>query len=387
VVQEEYEQYRESLPDFKGKIIVGKLGITNQRNFIQAYFPVGTWLMSFDDDIEGWDNSLSDRFRDHTFDQFIKDAFTDCVADGANIWSVYPVYNPFFRKKREEKTLHATFLMGGFFGLVNRNDRISNNIFEHKEDVVRSIEYFVKDGRVIRYNRIGCKTIMYTKLGGIGGLQSRMDGSKSVCELIAKKYPLMGSIKVRKNGMTEWKIKKVLPYLPSELDITVLPTTPDEFVEIYKLLQTVKISALSARSNRRGFPDKCKSGVFGMTRGRFTGIYGESCYSIKYPKVSAELIRIGRLLCPVPFNSVFVNQNVVCPKHHDSNNIGKSMLISFGEYTGCKIVVEGKEYDAKDTPICFNGAKLEHWNTPDLVGNKYSIVYYYINHPDAYPLN
>jgi hypothetical protein len=52
------------------------------------------------------------------------------------------------------------------------------------------------------------------------------------------------------------------------------------------------------------------------------------------------------------------------------------MLLSFGDYTGCNIVIEGTMYDARHKPIIFNGSEREHWNTDDLSGNKYSLVYY-----------
>jgi hypothetical protein len=52
-------------------------------------------------------------------------------------------------------------------------------------------------------------------------------------------------------------------------------------------------------------------------------------------------------------------------------------LLSFGDYTGANIVIDGILHDAKYNPIVFNGAELEHWNTDDLVGNKYSLVFYF----------
>ena len=78
------------------------------------------------------------------------------------------------------------------------------------------------------------------------------------------------------------------------------------------------------------------------------------------------------------YTSILVNHNTICGKHKDANNIGKSLLISIGQFSGCNIVIENKTYDAKNTPIIFNGSVLEHWNTSDLVGNKYSLVYYKI---------
>jgi DNA (cytosine-5)-methyltransferase 1 len=34
------------------------------------------------------------------------------------------------------------------------------------------------------------------------------------------------------------------------------------------------------------------------------------------------------------------------------------------------------EYDTDCRPVIFNGAELEHWNTKDLQGTKYSLVFY-----------
>jgi len=55
-----------------------------------------------------------------------------------------------------------------------------------------------------------------------------------------------------------------------------------------------------------------------------------------------------------------------------------SCIVSIGDYTGCNLVIENKKYDAKYNPIVFNGSLIEHWNTDDLVGDKYSLIYYNI---------
>jgi hypothetical protein len=67
---------------------------------------------------------------------------------------------------------------------------------------------------------------------------------------------------------------------------------------------------------------------------------------------------------------------VLFRSHKDSKNQGKSLLISFGDYEGCKLMIDGKEYDTNCKPIIFDGSSLEHWNTPLISGNKYSIVFY-----------
>jgi hypothetical protein len=52
------------------------------------------------------------------------------------------------------------------------------------------------------------------------------------------------------------------------------------------------------------------------------------------------------------------------------------MLVSFGDYTGCKIIIDNIEYDANCNPVIFDGSKIEHWNTDDLEGTKYSLVFF-----------
>ena len=80
------------------------------------------------------------------------------------------------------------------------------------------------------------------------------------------------------------------------------------------------------------------------------------------------------------FNAIHINRNVTCPRHLDKKNMGESLLVSFGDYTGSDIVIEGpnktRTLSTKYMPVRFDGTKFWHYNTPDLQGTKYSIVYY-----------
>ena len=156
----------------------------------------------------------------------------------------------------------------------------------------------------------------------------------------------------------------------------VLQEYPAElFADLYNDLESITIKYKNGRSSRMGFP-KHRATVFGLTKQRFTGRTELSADSLKYPEIYNELLRIGNIICPIPFNSIYVNHNVICPLHRDGKNIGKSLIVSFGDYTGCKLVVDGSEIDTDCRPVVFNGSELEHWNTDDLVGNKYSLVFF-----------
>ena len=163
------------------------------------------------------------------------------------------------------------------------------------------------------------------------------------------------------------------------MDITLLQRRDELFFNPLKeLLSKITVRGKSTTSNRRGFPAKHRAITFGITRGRYDGITGLSHYSKIYQLIYEEIMRIGRIMCDgiLDFKSIHLNNNVVCPKHLDSKNVGKSVLVSFGDYTGCNIVICNDVYDAKYCPILFNGSLMEHWNTDDLVGNKYSLVFF-----------
>lgn len=147
------------------------------------------------------------------------------------------------------------------------------------------------------------------------------------------------------------------------------------FSHLYDLLNDIAIPLTSSTSSRRGFP-KHRRLTFGITQGRFNGITGLSRASILYPEIFDEIVKIGDIICPFPFTSVHLNHNVTCPPHKDANNKSVSLIVSFGDYTGGKLVIENKIYDAKYKPILFDGTRLTHWNTDDLQGNKYSLVFF-----------
>ena len=150
------------------------------------------------------------------------------------------------------------------------------------------------------------------------------------------------------------------------------------FEPLYQLLQKITLPSREAKrhNTRHGFP-KHRCLTFGVVKRRFSGIVTDSVSNTKYPIIYNELIHLAKQLNPdFKFNSIHINHNLVCPQHKDSKNIGDSMIVSIGDYTGCKLVVNDEIRDTHYSPVIFNGSILEHYNTDDLVGNKYSIVYY-----------
>lgn len=195
------------------ELIIGVIGLVEQRQFISDQYPENTNILFLDDDIKSIDLSLSSRYQ--SLDFFVKSAFEECRATNAFIWGVYPVNNPFFRQNRAEMTTCLNYIVGAFYGVVNRLNlpelelSVSLQFGGQKEDVERTIKYFIKDGVVVRFNRVGFHTKYYNNVGGLGKFKDRLLPMKLASEAILKQYPEYGKIFMRKNGMYEFKLKKL----------------------------------------------------------------------------------------------------------------------------------------------------------------------------------
>ena len=202
--KEDYKLYEEAL-DKKNynKLVIGKKGLVPQRQFIMNQWPNGKHIVFFDDDIEKIDLSLSPEFKKHNLDYFIKYAFTECVKHKSYIWGVYAVLN---------------YIVGAFYGIINRppstkeGKAIQLTITKEngqKEDVERTLKYFLHDGIVLRFNKVGFITKYYGKEGGLGRFEDRIKPMMEASKRLKKQYGEYGDIKVRGNGMAEFVLKKI----------------------------------------------------------------------------------------------------------------------------------------------------------------------------------
>jgi len=219
--KEEYELYKNTLDKkYYNQLVIGVKGLVPQRQFIMNKWPNGKNIVFLDDDVATIDLSLSSEFKPHNLDYFIKYAFKECLKYKSYIWGVYAVYNPFFRKPKKDLTTDLNYIVGAFYGIVNRPNLKSIQLTitkenGQKEDVERTIKYFINDGIVLRFNKIGFITKYYGKEGGLGRFEDRLKPMKEACNRLEKAYGKYGSIKMRKNGMAEFVLKKI----PSEITI------------------------------------------------------------------------------------------------------------------------------------------------------------------------
>ena len=196
VIENEYEEYKNLFPDYN--IVIGYLGLIKQKQFIESYFPIDTNILYLDDDILHIDLDT------HTnLNEFIQLAFNECRKQKSYIWSIYPVWNKFFR---ENNTLSTSlkFCIGAFTGIINRKN---NPIIKcsDREDVERTIKYFMRDGIVLRFNNVGYKTKFFNN-GGLGMLKDRLQTIEQEVNYLSQTYSVFGSI--RQKQYIDFRLKK-----------------------------------------------------------------------------------------------------------------------------------------------------------------------------------
>ena len=147
--------------------------------------------------------------------------------------------------------------------------------------------------------------------------------------------------------------------------------------ELFDMLEKKTLRKRYKGTNRKDFPEY-RGALFGFVRPRFhyKGYLELSLDSKTFPEIYKLLVDIGKDIVPFEFKTIQVNKNLICPPHKDNNNKGKSCLVSFGNYSGCNTIVGDTEYNTNRNPVVFDGSKILHYNTNDLSGTKYSVIYF-----------
>ena len=167
--------------------------------------------------------------------------------------------------------------------------------------------------------------------------------------------------------------------------------TSTQLEKIYKAILKIGQFPKQKRHNIRNNQEEAPRGaVLGLVKLRPTDAIkkGTKLYPSKLsfrPKY-AELYRLLEELMwdydpSFKFTSIQVNDNQLCAKHKDENNVGVSYIIGVGDYEGGELRVwneDGTEYEDIDIHnkfISFDGSKRFHQTLP-FSGNRYTIIYY-----------
>jgi hypothetical protein len=216
--EEEEKIYKETLDKkMYGHLVVGVKGLRNQRNFISRYFPIGQEIVNLDDDLAGFNilkthgTTFNKKDNYHAklpdFDSFIKDAFKTLRNEGLFLWGIYPINNPYFMTPKI--TTDLRLIVGPCWGNINRHSKDLILTIDEKEDVERTLQYYVNDGGVIRFNNISVATSYYVTPGGMQALErDRKKDAYESAVYLNKKYPTLTSLYLtKKSGFAEVKLK------------------------------------------------------------------------------------------------------------------------------------------------------------------------------------
>jgi hypothetical protein len=187
-------------------IVVGELGITNQRNFIRNYFAEGTYVISVDDDIRQFCQLVGSKLvKMQNVHEFFVNAYHELLQHDLFLWGIYPNTNSLWMKDGKITT-SLKFIIGCCHGYIVRHlDCLQlNPLAESKEDYEQSILYFQHDGGVVRFGNVCVKTTSHAE-GGLG--KDREARNNVAVAYLKEKYPgIVREKDTRQDGFKEVRL-------------------------------------------------------------------------------------------------------------------------------------------------------------------------------------
>lgn len=146
------------------------------------------------------------------------------------------------------------------------------------------------------------------------------------------------------------------------------------------IIQYIKDNPVPFNTSRADVVGVGFTQVVGYTRDR-RGNWKLSGYTEKHPEIFELLKNLAKKYIPdFKFTSVQLNENLKAKRHIDSINVGESIIVGFGDYTGGDLWIDGDTYSIKNRFVMFNGSELEHETMP-FKGNRYVAVFFNQSHP------
>lgn len=208
---DEIDEYKKQLKDYPigNYIPTNQRHIRLQRNFISKYYPAGQLLLGIDDDITSVQIRISQKKTVELteLDDFIKNAFELSQSQNFDLWGVNAVLNPYFM--RTDVSFNLRYIVGCFYGWRNTHEdknilsteKSADGMLFGKEDFEKSIQYYLADGGVTRFNYVAPKTKYYSEDGGIQTYRTIQNEQYGV-DYLVKKYPLF--CHENKNKKSKW---------------------------------------------------------------------------------------------------------------------------------------------------------------------------------------
>ena len=214
--EKEYKIYKKALEGSPyDHIVIAAPGLVGARNFIRFHYKEGTPVVFMDDDLKRIDTLP---FGEANKLEPVRNLERDVIYRGfhamrehqAYLWGIYAAKNPFYMKDKIQVGLY--FIVGSFYGtIIRRSDDLVIGTSD-KEDYERSVQHFIKDGRVVRLDFITADTNYYGEKGGLQETRTQAT-VEAGAHYMLKKYPKfcrdMGKReKGAKKGMHEIELRE-----------------------------------------------------------------------------------------------------------------------------------------------------------------------------------
>ena len=393
--KEEEALYRSTLPT-GANIVVGVPGLAAQREFISRRYPLGANLLFMDDDItqiKALDGSKLIQVED--VDAVIELGFKEMSDRGAYIWGIYPAASALYMIRQPAITTDLRYIIGAFYGIKNEHPPVLM-YGDNQEDKERTLWYWERYKQVVRLNHVTILTRYYAP----GGMESptRKAMTDTFTQKLVDKWPYYVK-RVFKPKQGIWDLRFLPQKEADGFDDTTLSVLPKRegyeeakaalLTELRKITVPTlgKPSATPERRKHHGtradnIGSIGRTATFGYGRTRMYGI-AEFRFNKKYPDAFRALINFGNVIAEPGwrYTAITLNHGVLAKKHRDTSNVGRSIIVGIGDYTGGELRVWEPDdafyadMDIHDKPTMFNGALRTHETQP-FEGERYTIIYY-----------
>lgn len=382
--EDEYNKYKESINDNEYKLVIGKFGLDNQRNFITNYFKEGKWLVNIDDDVKKIMILEDDKLKEvDNFQEHINKGFRMCIEYHSYIWGIHQTSNNKFL--RNSITFDFGFIVGFFWGCINRHLPELNITIPIKEDYERTVKYWLKDKTIIKFNYLCAETMVYKTEGGLQTIYpDRTEMSNYCSNLLVEKYPEYFTIRntqlnnINKSKYCELRCSRIYKSVNNYYkELQPINKEDDIIKKLENILEASKLLINVKRLN---------SGIgvsqtFGKYRIRKQLGLFDSKNNSKYPELYNILLEFYEKFVKehLPeYTSIQVNKNYKTLPHIDKNNAGISYIVGLGDYKEGDLIVNSYKHDIHYKPLMFDGKKWIH-STNNFSGNRFSLVFFKLN--------
>ena len=185
------KKYIEELGKDYQFVITGCNGIMETRNFLKTYYREQTktdWVLYMDDDVTNF-QEMGVNVTD--FQQVVNYMFETTEKLGLNLFAPSAYNNKFYMDNRVTTSLK--YIIGAFSGeIIDRNKYEIHCDIGHFEDFQFTMEYFLRDGGVVRFNKYNIITKYFELKGGIcgqlGGMKARQAEMETNGHYLVQRY-------------------------------------------------------------------------------------------------------------------------------------------------------------------------------------------------------